>query len=149
MVLPVLTVMSDAALYAHGVFSKEPESGKVRFFYDDDSPVAHGHISVYDKDGKEIATGQADAEGTFDYSKYENVGNVSVSDTHGHKRTHVIGEPDHADISHDHSHGEHSQSHDHQHGGNTLTVICVVVALLVVAALFYFGKRKNNNSRQK
>ena len=129
-----LIVMGHVTLSAHGVLSKEIETGKVRFFYDDDSPMSRGYISVYDKDGKEIATGQTDNEGMFDFSEYENVDKITVTDTFGHHQTHVIeAVQQNQATSHEHSHSNHH---------HWITIV-VVAALLAVAAVFYLGKKKN------
>lgn len=135
-----LSIVWGTAVYGHGVLSKEMETGKIKFSFDDGKPLAQGHITVYDTDEKEIATGRTDIEGVFDYSAYENVGKISVTDTHGHHRTHTIGkEP------HDHS-TAHDRKHAHEHvsGGNTTTVIAVLAILIVVAIVFYLGNRKKN-----
>ena len=129
-----LIIMGHVTLSAHGVLSKEVETGKVRFSYDDDSPMSGGYISVYDKDGKEIATGQTDDDGMFDFSKYENVGKITVTDTFGHHRTHVIA-AEHQDQTPSHRHSQGNQHH-------WITII-VVAALLAVAAVFYLGKKKH------
>ena len=128
-----LVIMGHATLSAHGVLSKEIETGKVRFSYDDDSPMSRGYISVYDKDGKEIATGQTDDDGTFDFSKYENVEKITVTDTFGHHQTHVIAA----------AQQDQTTDNEHAHGNQHYwTTIIVVVALLAVAAVFYLGKKK-------
>lgn len=134
----VFLIGNQAATYAHGVLSEEVETGKIRFSYDDGSPMAHGYVSVIDKEGREIAAGQADADGLFDYSKHENAAGVSVSDIHGHHRTHTIEADRNAHPA--------SPAHDHDRhsGGNTPVVIAVVAVLLAIAAIFYLGNGKKN-----
>lgn len=142
--------VNSVCLYAHGILSKETETGKVRFSYDNGSPMASGFIDVYDKDGKEIAKGQTDAEGAFDYSMYENVGKISVSDTQGHHQTHVIGGAgqDHSSDHHGHTH-DHNHDHDHTGNNNFYLVIGVVAVLLMIAAVFYLGNKKKTTGQQK
>lgn len=139
--LMAVLIMGHVPLSAHGVLSKDVESGKIKFSFDNGAPLANGYVSVHDKDGQEIAIGQTDVDGIFDFSKYENVGKVTVADTHGHHRTHVIGDSRHThsdDRSHDHD-------HDHHSNRNPLVMIVVVAALLAVAALFYLGNKKKNS----
>ena len=129
-----LIIIGHVTLSAHGVISREIETGKVQFSYDDDSPMSRGYINVYDKDGKEIATGQTDDDGMFDFSEYENVGKITVTDTFGHHQTHIIAAAQQDQtISHEHSHGNHH---------HWITII-VVAVLLAVAAVFYLGKKKH------
>jgi len=130
----VLIIMGHVTLTAHGVLSKEIETGKIRFSYDDDTPMSRGYISVYDKDGKEIATGQTDDEGIFDFSEYKNVNKITVTDTFGHHQTHVIAA----------AQQDQTTSHEHAHGNqhHWITII-VVAALLAIAVVFYLGKKKH------
>ena len=130
-----LIIMGHVTLSAHGVLSKEIETGKVRFSYDDDSPMPRGYIGVYDKDGKEIATGQTDDDGMFDFSEYENVDKITVTDTFGHHQTHVIAVAQQNQAT--------SHEHSHDHGNHHWITIIVVAALLAVAAVFYLGKKKH------
>ena len=141
--LIALAITNNDALYAHGVLSKETGQGKINFCYDDGSPVAKGYVNVYDKEGKEIATGQTDIEGNFDFSKYENVGKISVADVYGHHQTHVF-----AGQGQDHSTDDHEHAHDHHHShsGHAHVIIGVVAILLVLAAVFYLGNKKKNNT---
>jgi ABC-type Zn2+ transport system, periplasmic component/surface adhesin len=139
-ILIATIIMGNSSLYAHGVLSKEIEAGKIKFSYDDNSPLANGYIDVYDKDGKEIAKGQTNADGVFDFSKYENAGKISVSDVHGHHQTHVIGEQGHSH-SGDHSH-DHDHSHDRHSGNKQPAIIVVVAILLTVAIVFYCARNK-------
>ena len=130
-----LIIMGHVTLPAHGVLSKEVETGKVRFSYDDDSPMASGFVNVYDKDGKEIATGQTDDDGMFDFSKYENVSKITVTDTYGHHQTHAIEA------------AQQDQTTDHARNHHLVTIV-VVAALLAIAAIFYLGKKKNGASEE-
>ena len=70
--------------YAHEAIVKEIEPGKLRFFFDDDSPMSEAFITVYTKDGTEIATARADADGIFVYTDYEGAGKISGADASGH-----------------------------------------------------------------
>ena len=136
--LAVSIIVSHSALYAHGILSKEMETGKIAFSYDNGRPLAKGFVKVYDKEGKEIATDKTDANGVFDYSNYENVGKISAADPLGHRQTHVI---DGSGQDHTTDHQEHT--HDHHHPWeNTPVVIAVVVVLLAIAAVFYLRNRK-------
>lgn len=88
----LMTVISGSAVLAHGLFSEDNGTGQVRFYYDDDTPLAKGYVVVFDIDGNEIGKGATDSEGLFDYSRFENVGKISVDDVHGHHCDHEITE---------------------------------------------------------
>ncbi len=151
--LTALLLIGNEMLYAHGLLSKETESGKIRFSHDDGTPVAGGFINVYDKEGNEMATGKTDADGVFDYSGHENAAKISIADAHGHHQAHVIGEAshdhsaEHCDHDHDHAHDNgHSHEPSHSEGSNVNVIIAVVVILLAVAALFSLRNKKNNDT---
>lgn len=131
----ILAIMNNTTLYAHGVVSQQIGSGKVKFLYDDDTPLANGYVTVYGADGNEIATGQTDADGVFDYTMYENAAKVSISDVYGHHLTHEIG------VSQNRS----TEHHDHHSPGtgNSFFVTVTVVAVLAAVAVLFSRRRKS------
>lgn len=132
----IVLLIVPGTLQAHGLSSTEPEPGKVKFTFDDGHPVANGYVGVYDKDGREIATGQADAEGMYDFSSHEGAVKISIADVHGHHLEHVIGGGGR----------DHSANHDHEHAhglDEKTTMVLIVAALLLAASgIFYLAGRK-------
>ena len=125
--LIIAIIMGNVSVQAHAVLSKEIGMGKVRFTFEDDYPLAEGRISVVNNNGKEIATGQADSDGVFDYSMYENVAKISITDSQGHHKAHIV---------------ESTQKSKENPDANPIVVVATVAVLVAVAAAFYFWNRK-------
>lgn len=128
LLFPIMLFSFEAMLPAHGVLSEESTPGKVRFFYDDHSPMSNAYVTVFDKTGEKIGTDQADEDGAFDYSRYETVGKISAADVHGHHCEHLI-----TDVP-----SENAAS-----SSNFPVLIATVVLLLAVAGVFHaLGKKR-------
>lgn len=125
-----MTASFETTLLAHGVLSEENAPGKVRFFYDDRSPMSNAYVTVFDGEGREIATDQTDEDGVFDYSRHENVAKISAADVHGHHGEHLIT-------------GVPPKSSDSS--SNLPVLIATVVLLLAMAGVFHaLGKKRKN-----
>ncbi len=125
----LLLTVNFSVLFAHGLVSST-ESGKLTLTYDDGKPVAEGFVTVYDKEGKEIASGKTDAKGVFDYSQYDKAAQIIAADSFGHQCVHTIGQ-NHATQHH------HVHEHEHPGGQRTVVVLGVALALCAFSALFY------------
>lgn len=130
LLLAVSTMFSATAL-AHGLISEEAGEKQVRVCYDDDSPVRHGFVTVYDASGREIAKGETDSEGLFDYSKFDNAEKISIADAHGHSHEHFpnAGSPKKPTAT-----------------GHKTELIIVVFFLLIAAAVLYNGRKKKEKA---
>ena len=129
----IATLISGTAVLAHGVFCESTEPGKVRFFYDDDAGMAFAFVTVYDQTDNEIAKGETDRDGMFDYSQHENAGKIVAADTYGHQCEHVLT-------------AAPPENTAKPQKNSPLLLGVVVVALLVIAAAFYaLGKKKPND----
>ena len=129
--LIVSAITNNQFSYAHGVLSDEPQPGIIRFSYDDGSPIPDGYISVLGADGSEIATGQSDDDGVFDYSQYENAHKITISDAYGHSASHLVTKTVQSEPV-----GTPEKPTNY---GQTVIVITI---LLVVAAGFYYWNKK-------
>ena len=120
--IPLILLQATTA-DAHGVRAESVPANKVRFSYDDGSPLTRSQVTVYDVTGKEIAKGTADTSGVFDYSAYKDVATIVVEDVFGHRGEYNVGE----------------KASQHTNLG---VIVGVVVALLAVAAVFHFGNKR-------
>jgi len=123
-ILTILLILFTATIAdAHGVRAESVSTNKVRFSYDDNSPLTRSRITVYDVTGKEIAKGTVDTNGVFDYSAYKAAATIVAEDVFGHRGEYNVGE----------------KASPHTNLG---VIVGVVGALLVVAAAFHLRNKR-------
>ena len=152
-ILALAVVTSSAE--AHGIQTEVVSAQKVRFAYDDGTPLKEAAVTVKDSTGKEIGTGKTDETGHFDFSSFPGAKTIEATDLMGHhgtcstdaKGTSVHADHSHGEHSHaDHEHGAHSHKLDGQQRFNRSTlIIAVLIILAVIAAGFSFGRKKGDN----
>ncbi|MDR1384429.1 MAG: hypothetical protein LBJ67_11405 [Planctomycetaceae bacterium] len=85
-VFAVITVLilTNVSAATRGVYSKNHEKGKIRFYFDDNTPIQQGVIEIFDSSGTQIATGTTDNNGIFNDSQYKKATKITAADQHGH-----------------------------------------------------------------
>ena len=89
----LLLLLTSTTTDAHSVIAESIPPNKVRFCYDDRSPMSNTVVTVYDIDGKEIASSTADADGVFDWSTYKGSVKIAAEDHYGHRGEYDIDRP--------------------------------------------------------
>ena len=120
----LLILLAATAVDAHGVRTETIGADKIRFSYDDGSPLSRAYITVYDAGDQEIATATADNDGVFDISVYPDAAKISAADVFGHRGEYDIRQP-----------APPKQTH-------WSAVVGVAVVLVAIAALFHWAGRQ-------
>lgn len=116
--------------FAHNATVTETEGTVLEFGYSTGDIMSGARVYVYDADGEEIATGQTNSKGLFDYGDY--VGEafeITANDGEGHLATFEVG----ADGSGDTDSGV---------GTSQIAGIAIVIVLVAVVGVVLKRKKK-------
>ncbi len=92
LLLGVLAILLSASpVFAHLMLIEPVEEGRVRVAFDDGSANRHAEVVVYDENENEIARGDVDGEGYFNYDPQE-AELLVADDGFGHRAEYVAGE---------------------------------------------------------
>lgn len=114
--------------FAHNATVTELEGTVLEFGYSTGDIMSGARVYVYDADGEELATGQTNSKGLFDYGEYVgDVAEVTANDGEGHLVTFEVG-----DVA----------SAQDEGGISSSQIAGIAIVLVIVAAVGVSLKRK-------
>ncbi len=87
----LLILLPASPVFAHLMLIEPVEEDKVRVVFDDGSIARHAEVVVYDYNEEEVARGDVDDEGYFEYDP-EKAEFLVADDGFGHRAEYVLGE---------------------------------------------------------